>query len=168
LDAYFIRPETAEDRTAIRALTAEAFEGHPYSAGTEPAIVDGLRAAGALALSLVAVTGEGEVMGHAAFSPLTVDGREGRWFGVGPVSVKPALQRRGIGSARRRDGIRRLQELRADGCVLVGDPGYYGRFGFKADRQAAGDGLPPDHTMSLGFDGLRPGGPVRFHPAFGV
>jgi putative acetyltransferase len=168
VDRYVIRPEAEADHAAIAQLTTQAFGGHPYSAGTEAAIIEGLRSAGALSLSLVAVTADGEVVGHAAFSPVTVDSGDEGWFGLGPISVKPGRQREGVGSALIREGLDRLRGRGAAGCVLVGDAAYYGRFGFAPDPGAASAGLPPDHTMSLGFRGEGPGGAVTFHPAFGV
>src|SRR5262245_4449155 len=67
-----VRDEEAGDRDRIRALIAQAFAGHPHSDGAEPRIVDALRDAGALTLSLVAMHGE-RIVGHVAFSPVTID-----------------------------------------------------------------------------------------------
>ncbi len=160
-----IRPEQPADSDAIRALTTEAFATAPHSSGTEAAIVDGLRAAGALTLSLVAVE-DGEIVGHVAFSPVTVDGAERGWFGLGPVSVRSSRQRGGIGSGLIREGLRRLREMGADGCVLLGDPAYYGRFGFANDPALVLEGVPPEYFMRLGFGGEMPAGTVRYHAAF--
>lgn len=164
-----IRPEQPGDIEAIRALTTEAFATAPHSSGTEAAIVDGLRAAGALTLSLVAVEGDetsNEILGHAAFSPVTIDGEERGWFGLGPVSVRTGRQRGGIGSELIREGLRRLRENGAGGCVLLGDPGYYGRFGFAADPTLVLEGVPPEYFMRLGFGAELPAGTVRYHAAF--
>ncbi|MGF7053500.1 putative acetyltransferase [Bosea sp. OAE752] len=160
-----IRPEQPADAAAIRALTTEAFAAAPHSSGTEAAIIDGLRAAGALTLSLVAVEG-GEIVGHVAFSPVTIDGAERGWFGLGPVSVQPGRQRGGIGSGLIRDGLQRLREIGAGGCVLLGDPGYYGRFGFAADPALVLEGVPPEYFMRLAFGAGVPAGTVRYHAAF--
>uniref|UniRef100_A0A9E7ZTV1 N-acetyltransferase n=1 Tax=Bosea sp. NBC_00436 TaxID=2969620 RepID=A0A9E7ZTV1_9HYPH len=164
-----IRPEQPADSDAIRALTTEAFATAPHSSGTEAAIVDGLRAAGALTLSLVAVEdGEqsSEILGHVAFSPVTIDGAERGWFGLGPVSVRPGRQRGGIGSELIREGLRRLREMGAAGCVLLGAPAYYGRFGFANDPALVLEGVPPEYFMRLGFGGEMPAGTVRYHAAF--
>jgi len=166
-----IRAEQPGDIDAIRALTSEAFATAPHCSGTEAAIVDGLRAAGALTLSLVAVAGDGTeeaLLGHVAFSPVTIDGTDRGWFGLGPASVRPDRQRGGIGSALIRDGLRRLREGGAGGCVLLGDPAYYGRFGFAADPALVLEGVPPDYFMRLAFGGEVPVGTVRYHAAFGV
>ncbi|MCR4523831.1 MULTISPECIES: GNAT family N-acetyltransferase [Bosea] len=159
-----IRPERPEDADAIRTLTTEAFATAPHSSGTEAAIVDGLRAAGALT-SLVAVE-EGEIIGHVAFSPVTIDGAERDCFGLGPVSVKRGRQRGGIGSGVIREGLQRLREKGAAGCVLLGYPGYYGRFGFANDPELVLEGVPPEYFMRLGFGAELPAGTVRYHAAF--
>lgn len=124
MPAFVIRDEEERDAAAIRAVTLAAFATMPYSQQTEAAIVDALRAAGALAVSLVAVDGE-EVVGHVAFSPVTIDGVAAPgWYGVGPLSVRPGRQGSGIGSALMREGIARLRELGGKGGVVVGDPAY--------------------------------------------
>ncbi|WP_089177373.1 N-acetyltransferase [Bosea sp. AS-1] len=160
-----IRLEQPGDADAIRALTTEAFATAPHSSGTEVAIVDGLRAAGELTLSLVAVE-DGEIVGHVAFSPVTIDGAERGWFGLGPVSVRPGRQHSGIGSELIREGLRRLRENGAGGCVLLGDPAYYGRFGFANDPALVLEGVPPEYFMRLGFGAEQPAGTVRYHAAF--
>ncbi|MEQ8371447.1 MAG: N-acetyltransferase [Alphaproteobacteria bacterium] len=169
--ARTIRPEAPGDAAAIRAVTAAAFAGMAHSDGTEPAIVDGLRAAGALTVSLVAVA-DGTIIGHAAFSSVTIDqagdhGGRG-WLGLGPVSVAPGWQRRGTGSALVRAGLALCQESSAGGCVVLGEPAFYGRFGFRADPRLRLEGVPPAYFQMLAFGGDVPSGMVRFHPAFGV
>ncbi|MCF3638646.1 N-acetyltransferase [Rhizobium sp. TRM95111] len=160
-----LRDEGAGDVDAIRALTARAFAGMPYSDGSEPAIVDRLRAAGALTLSLVAEEA-GLVVGHVAFSPVTVtDGSTG-WYGLGPISVAPERQGQGIGSALVREGFARLKALGAAGCVLVGDPGYYGRFGLSTGPALTYDGAPPEYFMHVAFSQVYATGGVSYHPAF--
>jgi putative acetyltransferase len=160
-----IRPEIAEDAPAIRAVTAAAFKGAPYSSGTEAAIVDALRDAGALTLSLVAEE-QGRIVGHVAFSPVTINGKAGGWFGLGPVSVEPAEQRRGIGQALIRDGLERLKSAGAEGCVLLGDPAYYGRFGFISDLRLRYGDVPPEYFQRLSFTGIEPEGEVAYHVGF--
>lgn len=160
-----IRPEQPADSDAIRALTTEAFATAPHSSGTEAAIVDALRAAAALTLSLVAVEGN-KIVGHVAFSPVTIDGAERGWLGLGPVSVKPGRQRGGIGSGLIREGLRRLREMGAGGCVLLGDPAYYGRFSFAADPALVLEGVPPEYFMRVSFGAELPAGTVRYHTAF--
>lgn len=160
-----IRPERPEDAARIRALTRAAFAGAHHASGTEPAIVDALRAAGALSLSLVAVEADA-VIGHAAFSPVTVGDKACGWYGLGPVSVIPGRQRSGIGSALIREGLAELATRDAAGCVVVGDPGYYGRFGFRSDPRLRYPGVAPVYFQSLAFRPPLPEGEVAFHPGF--
>lgn len=161
-----IRLERPEDATTIHALTDAAFAGMPYSDGTEAEIIDRLRAAEALTLSLVATEGA-EILGHVAFSPVMINGEAGDWYGLGPVSVWPDHQRMGVGQALIREGLRRLQLMGAGGCVLLGDPAYYARFGFANHPDLRHGGAPPWAFQCLSLNGPRPRGEVSFHPAFG-
>jgi putative acetyltransferase len=160
-----IRQERPEDAATIRALTDAAFKGMPFSNQTEAKVIDGLRAAGALTLSLVATKG-GEITGHVAFSPVKINGEAGDWYGLGPVSVWPENQRTGIGQALIREGLQLLQSIDAGGCVLLGNPAYYGRFGFESDPDLYDVGAPPGAFQCLTLNGSRPRGEVSFHPAF--
>jgi putative acetyltransferase len=126
-----------------------------------------LRTAGALTVSLVAQI-DGAIVGHIAFSPVTFsDGSEG-WYGVGPISVRPDHQKQGIGSRLINEGLRIIKEAGAKGCVLVGDPNYYKRFGFKSPQGLSHKGVPQENFMALSFDAPIPQGTVEFHPAFWV
>lgn len=160
-----IRNERPQDIGAIRSLTQAAFADAPHSSGTEAAIVEALRDAGALTLSLVAVA-DGDPVGHVAFSPVTIGGSPGSWFGLGPVSVRPDLQRQGIGGALIREGLRRLREMGAGGCVVLGDPDYYQRFGFRREEALYYEGAPAAYFMALAMSGRIPAGAVEYHPAF--
>lgn len=160
-----IREERASDAGPIAEVTAAAFRDHPFSRQTEPFIIRDLRDAGALALSLVAEDEE-RVVGHVAFSPVAMsDGTTG-WYGLGPVSVLPERQGQGIGQALIREGLARLTARGARGCVLVGDPAYYRRFGFRNPTGLVHEGVPPEVFLALPFDGPVPHGEVTFHPAF--
>ena len=161
-----IRPERPADAATIHALTEAAFAGMPFSDQTEARVIEGLRAAGALTLSLVATEAD-EIVGHVAFSPVTVDRQDVGWYALGPVSVWPQRQRSGIGQALIRDGLERLRALGAGGCVLLGNPAYYRRFGFEADPDLYESGAPPGAFQCLTLNGARPRGRVSFHPAFG-
>ena len=160
-----IRDERPEDVDAIHALTARAFAGMPYSDGSEPAIVDRLRIAGALTLSLVAEM-DGAAVGHVAFSPVAISDGSKDWFGLGPISVEPPHQKEGIGSALVDAGLSRLKALGAQGCVLVGDPGYYGRFGFSTGPALSYNGAPPEYFLHVAFSPVYATGGVSYHPAF--
>jgi putative acetyltransferase len=111
---------------------------------------------------------DGDVIGHAAFSPVQIDGAAGAWWGLGPVSVAPAHQRRGVGSALIRSGLRRLTECGVSGCVVLGDPAYYRRFGFEPSGDLRYPGPPADHFMAWVAAGRLPAGRVRYHAAFDV
>ena len=162
-----IRNERPEDLPAIREITAAAFAPMPYSTGTEPRIIDALRDAGALTLSLVADR-RGEVLGHVAFSPVEINGERGNWYGLGPVSVSPPYKGLRIGKALIEEGLDRLREQGAGGCVLLGDPGYYGRYGFVRDPELTYADGPPEAFQRLVLRGDAAKGEVRFHPAFDI
>lgn len=160
-----IRLERPEDAAIIRALTDAAFKGMPFSDQTESQVIDGLRTAGALTLSLVTTEG-GDIIGHVAFSPVMINGEASDWYGLGPVSVWPDRQRTGIGQALIREGLRRLRSLGAGGCVLLGAPAYYRRFGFESDPDLYDGDAPPGAFQRLTLNSSRPSGKVSFHPAF--
>jgi putative acetyltransferase len=160
-----VRPEQPADADAIRAVTQAAFAGRHYSSGTEAAIIDALRGAGALTISLVAEKG-GAVVGHIAFSPVSIDGAASAWFGLGPVSAAPEWQGGGVGSALVTEGLARLRAQGAAGCVLIGDPRYYRRFGFERSASLTYPGAPAAYFQHIAFADARPSGAVAFHPAF--
>jgi putative acetyltransferase len=160
-----IRSETDADAGAIADLTIAAFSTLPVSGHTEQFIVAALRAAKALSVSLVAEM-NGRIVGHIAFSPVTMSDGSAGWYGLGPVSVLPEFQRQGIGGALIQEGLSRLKRLGARGCCLVGHPEYYQRFGFRNTRQLALEGVPHDVFFAMSFDGNLPQGSVEFHEAF--
>ncbi len=162
-----IRAEAPGDAGEIGALTRAAFADAPHSSGTEAAIVDALRAAGALTVSLVALEA-GAIVGHAAFSPVKIDAAPGRWFGLGPVSVRPDRQGQGLGRALVAEGLHRLRALGADGCVVLGEPGYYCRFGFVSDPELRYGAVPAGYFQRIVFRGSPPTGEVAYHSGFGA
>jgi putative acetyltransferase len=84
------------------------------------------------------------------------------------VAVRPDRQRRGIGGALVAAAITRLRETGAKGCVVLGDPDYYGRFGFEHDPKLRYGGAPAPYFQRILFDGASAEGEVRYHPAFGA
>lgn len=160
-----LRDETPADADAIRSLVTEAFRGAAHSSGTEARIVDGLRAAGALTLSLVAEGDEG-ILGHVAASPVVIGDAPG-WFGIAPLAVRPDRQSQGIGAALMQAALAQLRAEGAAGVVLVGDPAYYTRFGFAAHSGITVPGIPPGYVLALPF-AEPPRGEVRYHAAFGL
>jgi putative acetyltransferase len=160
-----IRDELGEDEQAIHALTEVAFAPMWFSDGSEAPIIRRLRTSGDLTISLVAEI-DGRVVGHVAFSPVTIDGVHGGWFGLGPISVEPALQRNGIGKALIAEGIRRLRSLRAAGCALIGNPEIYGKVGFESDGLLTYEDLDPALVQRLVISGPAPKGELVFAAAF--
>ncbi len=160
-----IRSETNTDIDAITEVTVAAFQTLDISNHTEQFIIMALRAAKALTISLVAEL-NGQVMGHIAFSPVTISDGTPNWYGLGPVSVLPAYHRQGIGTALIQEGLSRLKGLGAAGCCVVGHPDYYRKFGFKNPSGLALEGVPPEVFFDLSFDGRTPQGTVVFHEAF--
>jgi putative acetyltransferase len=162
-----IRHENPDDRAAITRVTIEAFKSLEISNQTEHFIVEALRKADALAVSLVAEL-DGKVLGHIAFSPVTLSDGTPHWYGLGPVSVIPERQRTGIGSSLIHEGLACLKAMKARGCCLVGHPGYYARFGFVNVPGLVFEGVPPEAFFAMSFDGRFPGGKVSFHESFGA
>jgi len=160
-----IRSETAADVDVIRDVTVAAFKTLEISGHTEQFIIEALRAAQALTVSLVAEV-DGRVVGHIAFSPITISDGTRNWYGLGPVSVLPEYQRQGIGKALIEEGLSRLKSLHAQGVCLVGHPDYYRKFGFRNVTGLVLEGVPQEVFFALSFDGHIPQGTVTFHEAF--
>ncbi len=160
-----IRNETHDDVCAIAEVTIAAFKTLEVSHQTEHFIVEALRAANALTVSLVAEM-NGRVIGHIAFSPVTISDGTPSWYGLGPVSVLPEHQRKGIGKALIEEGLSRLRDMSAQGCCLVGHPDYYRQFGFKNVSGLVCEGVPREVFFTLSFDGNVPQGTVAFHGGF--
>lgn len=160
-----IRNEIASDVDAIRAVVTEAMKLLPQASGTEADIIDRLRAADGLSLSLVAED-RGEVVGYLAASDARI-GAEPDWGLIGPLAVLPSRHGEGIGSALMAEAILRLRASRI-GAALVGDPGYYGRFGFRAFPKLRVGDCPPRFIQALPFDAGEPQGELIHHPVFGL
>lgn len=160
-----LRPETLTDIPTVADLTRRAFETLAISQHTEQFIIAGLRAAGALSVSLVAEL-EGRCVGHVALSPVAISDGDTGWFGLGPISVEPELQNQGIGTRLMHEGLAAIRRLGARGCILVGEPRFYSRFGFKAEPRLVLEGVPPEVFLCLAFGNSIPSGAVTFHPAF--
>lgn len=175
----YIRPERPGDEAPIHALVAACF---PTDA--EARLIDALRAIGRLTLSLVArdskaAAGGLGVAGHVAFSPVTADGAPGG-LGLAPLAVDAPHRRRGIGAALVREGLNLCAQVGCPYVVVLGDPAYYGRFGFvPASRWGlwaeipAGEAAPARiiddafQIVALAPNGLPPkGSAIRFAPEF--
>lgn len=163
---FWIQEAQPTDYFSVYQIIKEAFINHPHSDHTEQLIVERLRQNGQLTSSLVAKSQAG-LIGYIAFSPVTIDSQHRGWYGLGPVAVAPAYQRAGIGQALIRQGLAMLNAHHARGCVVAGDPAYYGRFGFKPEPTLVVDGIPPEYFMGLSFgDSMLPSGLVQYSPAF--
>ncbi len=160
-----IRDELPTDIAVIRTLISAAFKTVSHSSQTEAAIVEALRAGNGLTLSLVAVDWD-DLIGHVAFSRITIDDQACDWYGLGPVAVHPDKQHQGIGGALIRAGLERLKGMGAKGCVVLGEPDYYERFGFRADPQLHLADVSPEYFMALAFSEKMPRGRVRYHEGF--
>ena len=162
-----IRAETSADREAIAAVTTAAF-GKP----AEARMIEAIRRSDGFVpeLSLVAELGN-RVVGHVLLSYVGL-GAEASVLELGPMSVAPEHQGRGIGSALVREAIRRADERGEQLVLVLGHPGYYPRFGF---RPASAFGItPPDPEihdevfMAIPLQAYDPAlrGQVTFPPAF--
>lgn len=157
-----IRPETAADHATVRALLDDAFGGQG-----ESALVERLRAGAEDAIALVAVTG-GVIAGHVMLSPMRAPFPA---LGLAPLAVAAGCRRKGIGAALVAAGLDRAGADAAGwrAVFLLGDPAYYGRFGFRADL-AAGFATPyaGPHFMVLPLAGALPvrSGRVAYAPPF--
>lgn len=159
-----IRPERPEDAAAIHAVHAACF---PTVA--EARLVDELRAAGRLSVSLVAEV-DGAVVGHVAISPVTTaTGVVGA--GLAPVAVVEPHRRRGIAASLVRAALAGSCDAGFGWAVVLGSPAYYSRFGFRpaksfglTDEYGGGDAF---QAMELA-EGAMPtdGGLVRYAPEF--
>ena len=159
------RAEPREDFPAITALTDAAFANVTHSDQREAQIVNLLREESALAVSLVAER-NGDMVGHVAASPVTLSDGSRHWFGIGPVSVLPDYQGEGVGSALMQAVIAALRQGGAAGCVLLGDPSWYLRFGFVATPLLRLPGVPPEYFQALLLEGDWPDAQVHYHSAF--
>ena len=146
-------------------MTEIAFRDMPYADGDEQDVIERLRSAGALTISLVAIF-EREIVGHIAFSPTNVGDSTHPWFALGPVSVFPTHQRQGIGSSLIERGLSEIRELGALGCILTGNPEYYRRFGFEPSPQNVPENEPEEFFMLKLLTDAKPTGAFQFHEAF--
>jgi len=164
-NTLIIRSENPSDIKAIAEVTQEAFVDHSFSQNTEHFIIHDLRADDALTISLVSEV-DGLVVGHIAFSAVTISDGTTNWHGLGPVSVRPQYQGRRIGTALINSGLALLKSMSSKGCVLVGLPTYFKRFGFWNHPQLTHEGLPQEVFVAKSLAGRVPCGTVEFHQAF--
>jgi putative acetyltransferase len=160
-----VRFERLSDHAAIRDVTQRAFAPMPFADGDEHDLISKLRDAGVLALSLVADQG-GIVIGQVTFTPaFAADGSEG-WYTLGPVAVEPSAQHKGVGCQLIEAGLELLRQRGAAGCVLVGNPLYYCRFGFTLAPHLAPEGGHAEYFQILPLRVAEPKAVIDFHPLF--
>ncbi|HTN17308.1 MAG TPA: N-acetyltransferase [Chitinophagaceae bacterium] len=164
---YTIRREEPSDIGSIDQVTKTAFASAAYSSGTESFIIKALRANGQLSVSLIAEE-QGILIGHIAISPVRISSGSEGWFGLGPVSVIPSKQGSGVGSGLIRAALDALRALHASGCVVLGEPSYYGRFGFRSDARLQYLHAPAEYFQALSFTGKIAEGTVEYDDSFKV
>ena len=164
-----ITTESPTDIERISHIHYAAFKGHPmHKPGAEPVehrIVERLRAANALSLSLLAMV-EQQAVGHLALSPATIGACASGWYLLGPIGVAPEHQGKGIGSALMREAIPRMRNMGASGIVLVGNPEFYKRFSFINLQEIYYKGVPDQFVLALHFRDAAPRGEIIAHAAF--
>ncbi len=163
-----IRAEKEDDRDAVYAVNVSAFE--------TPAEADLVAALRVQALPIVSLVAEenGEVVGHIMFSPVSLSGHpQLKVMGLAPMAVTLEHQRKGIGSALVRAGLKQAKQLGFAAVVVLGHPDYYRRFGFSPSSRFGIDceyEVPEEAFMALE---LRPEalsgrtGRVKYHATFG-
>jgi putative acetyltransferase len=165
--SLIIREERPDDLSAVHLLLRQAF-----GRDDEAKLVSRLRDDGAIAAALIA-EGDGNIVGHLVLSwlPTQIDGRPVRAVALAPMAVRPAQQRRGVGSRMVAASIAKAKEIGAEAIIVLGHPAYYPRFGFSSDlavKLAAPFSGPAFMALEL-VPGAVAGvsGTVAYPPAFG-
>lgn len=167
LAELLIRPEQAADIAAIEQVVHAAFLTEIYSNQTEYLLVNALRKAQALTIALVAEYQQ-QIIGYIAFSKVMIDEEDHGWYGLAPLAVDPSWQNQGVGSALVNAGLNALITLDAAGCVVLGDPYYYGRFGFQASPHLSLADVPAAYFLGLKFKEHAVLGAVEYHASFAI
>lgn len=162
-----IRPEQTTDQAAIEHIVRSAFLMEIYSNQTEHLLVNELRKNQALTLSLVAEYQQ-QILGYLAFSAVTINGQHLGWHGLAPLAVAPSWQNQGVGSQLVQAGLATLHALGTAGCVVLGDPHYYGRFGFRTTSDLSLAEVPAEYFQALKFKEHAVKGVVEYDIAFAI
>lgn len=160
-----LRAESTEDVSVIHEVVTAAFLQAAHTGHNEQYIVKALRNDNALALSIVAAR-EGTVIGYVALSPVAIADGTAAWYGLGPIAVVPHEQGKGVGALLMDYAISQLKKINANGCVLLGNPKYYSRFGFRVKEGLVLEGVPAEYFQARLLNGDWPKGQVMYHPAF--
>jgi len=108
----------------------------------------------------------GRIVGFAGTSPVQISNGAKHWFGLAPIAVLPVAQKQGIGSMLLDEILYRLKSGGAAGCVVLGEPDFYCRFGFEPDQRLVFANFDPAFFQSIRFNDNLPRGEVSYHPAF--
>ena len=162
---WVVRRENRLDQKAIAEMTKRAFAPMEYSDGDEQDMINTLRESGRLSLSLV-VEHQGAIAGYVAFARMVIGDQPTDWYSLGPIAVEPRLQKRHIGTELIHAGLDQLRTIGVLGCVLVGDPNYYHRFGFVVTPKFVPARQPAEYFMINAFLGGEPPVGFDFDPAF--
>lgn len=128
--------DCGERRLEIAAIVRAAFEQRYGSGEGEVAIIARLRKARAVVAELTAIGGGGDLLGYAMFSRMTARPSSRRVAALGPVCARQDRRRCGIGSALIRTGLEACAAKGFGAVFVLGEPSYYGRFGFRAETAA--------------------------------
>ncbi|ALM52099.1 GNAT family N-acetyltransferase [Halomonas huangheensis] len=163
-----IRPERAADAADIRHLVDQAFAGAAHASGHEARIVESLRDVGVLTSWVAEIIEQrgSRLVGQLSLSPVSIGAVDAGWFGLGPIAVAPAHQRQGIGARMVDTALEHLRHIGASGCVLVGDPGWYQRFGFRTATGMLFADVPAEYLLVWPRREEWPHGQLNYHPAF--
>lgn len=163
-----IRLETESDAPTIEKVISTAFLNAEHTNHNEQFIVRNLRESNHLSISLVAYDKPtNTIIGHAAISSIKISTGHENWYGLGPVSVLPQYQRNGIGSLLIERALEILQNYyHAAGCVVLGNPGYYTRFGFRTVSSLKLAGVPSECFLAITWHEPTPTAMVSYHEAF--
>lgn len=165
LTGLSIRNEVSADVAAVAELTKAAYADHFYSEEAGPSILEDLRSADALVLSLVAEL-KGKIVGHLAVSSVTISDGSLNWYGLGPLSVAPEYQGYKVATTLVHHGLATLRGKGAQGCALIGLPAFFARFGFFNHGALRHDGVPREVYVRKLVDGDWPRGEISFHQAY--
>ena len=136
VDRVEIRESRPDDAPSIEGLYPDAFPDEDLL----PLVAELLQESSTV-LSLVGILDEA-LVAHVIFTTCTIAGRTDKVALLGPLAVTPSRQRRGIGTALVREGLRRLKNAETEWVYVLGDPAYYGRLGFRPD-----DAVTPPYRL---------------------
>lgn len=162
---FSIRKELRSDVQGIHEVTVAAFLDAPHSEHTEQFILEALPESGALSISPLAEDNEA-IVGHVALSPVVISDGTENWYGLGPISVLPMRQDQYIGSKLMNTAMQELKKINAKGCLVLGEPDYHQRVGFKPIEALSLLGVPPEYFQALVLEGSLPRGRVTYHASF--